>query len=139
MTSPVAVLLLSGAALAASPQASGPAPVPLELHPVESALLEETNRQRARYGVPPLAIDRPLQESARRHTAWMARSGQLRHTSRPVAENIAMGQRTSVEAVSSWMQSAGHRANLLNPRHTRIGVAAYRSPGGATYWCQQFR
>ncbi len=41
--------------------------------------------------------------------------------------------------VVAWMNSSGHRANILNPRNRRIGIAAYRTPGGTIYWCQQFR
>ena len=80
-----------------------------------------------------------LMDSARRHCAWMARSRRMVHTSQPVAENIAMGQRSSQEAVRSWMASSGHRANILNAGHRRIGVAAYRASCGTIYWCQQFR
>ena len=36
------------------------------------------------------------------------------------------------------MNSPGHRANILNPGYRRIGVAAYRTPEGTVYWCQQF-
>ena len=55
-----------------------------------------------------------------------------------VAENIASGQSTPGEAIRDWMNSAGHRANILNARYTRIGAAAYRGPDGQVYWCQQF-
>jgi uncharacterized protein YkwD len=68
----------------------------------------------------------------------MTRNRALQHTTAGVAENIAMGQRTPAEAVQSWMSSPGHRANLLNSGYTRIGVAAYRTPEGTVYWCQQF-
>jgi uncharacterized protein YkwD len=37
------------------------------------------------------------------------------------------------------MNSSGHRANILNPGHGRIGVAAYRTVAGTIFWCQQFR
>jgi uncharacterized protein YkwD len=62
----------------------------------------------------------------------------LRHTHAAVAENLAMGQRTSREVVRDWMNSPGHRANILNRRHRRIGVAAFITPRGTIYWCQQF-
>ena len=55
-----------------------------------------------------------------------------------MAENIAMGQRTSNEVLNSWMNSSGHRANILNRSYRRIGVAAYTTPQGTIYWCQQF-
>jgi uncharacterized protein YkwD len=97
-----------------------------------------TNLERQRYGLKPLAIDQRLMTSARRHCAWMARSGSLVHTSAAVAENIAMGQRNSVEAVRDWMNSPGHRANMLNGGYRRVGAAAYTSPSGAVFWCLQF-
>ena len=49
-----------------------------------------------------------------------------------------MGQNSSAEVINAWMNSSGHRANILNPSYTRIGVAAYVTPGGTIYWCQQF-
>ena len=68
----------------------------------------------------------------------MARYRRLQHTRQPVAENIAMGQRNSKEAVRDWMTSRGHRANILNRSYQRIGAAAYRTKSGTIYWCQQF-
>lgn len=111
---------------------------PDELLPIEANIISYTNQERQRYGLPPLEVDRRLMLSARRHCAWMARRHALVHTSQPVAENIAMGQRHSHEAVRDWMNSPGHRANILNRNHRRIGVAAYRTPSGTIFWCQQF-
>ncbi|MEX0936344.1 MAG: CAP domain-containing protein [Pirellulales bacterium] len=110
----------------------------LELHAIEVNIVAKTNAQRERYGLRPLKITKNLVQSARNHTAWMVRSRALQHTTAPVAENIAMGQRSSTEAVSSWMSSPGHRANILNASYTRIGVSAYRTPDGTIFWCQQF-
>jgi uncharacterized protein YkwD len=50
-----------------------------------------------------------------------------------------MGQTSAAEAVSSWMNSSGHRANILDRGHTKIGVAMARAADGSAYWCQQFR
>jgi uncharacterized protein YkwD len=105
---------------------------------VESKIIERTNAERTRHGLRPLAVDQTLIKSARRHAAWMTNQGVLRHTSLPVAENIAMGQRSSLEAVRDWMNSPGHRANILNPSHAKIGVAAYTAANGTVFWCQQF-
>jgi uncharacterized protein YkwD len=41
--------------------------------------------------------------------------------------------------VQDWMSSSGHRANILNSGHSRIGVGAYRGANGQIYWCQQFQ
>ena len=50
-------------------------------------------------------------------------------------ENIAQGQRTPEEVVQAWMNSAGHRANILNNGFTHIGVGYVES---GNYWTQQF-
>lgn len=118
-------------------QKSAPPEKP-ELNTTEVQILEKTNAQRAKYGLPPLVLDRSLEKSARSHATWMTNARTLQHTSKPVGENIAMGQRTSDEAVSAWMNSPGHRANILNNSYKRIGVAAYQTPDGTIYWCQQF-
>jgi uncharacterized protein YkwD len=122
-----------------APQAQPKArPAAFSLNPVEQSVIAQTNAERARHGLPPLAVDQRLVQSARAHTAWMSRARRLQHTSRPVAENIAMGQQTALEAVRSWMSSSGHRANILSPGHRRIGVSAYSAPDGTVFWTQQF-
>jgi len=106
---------------------------------IEQNIVYHTNRQRARHGVPPVEVDQRLMRSARAHAAWMTRTRNLVHTTKMVAENIAMGQQSSREAVADWMTSPGHRANILDRRHRQIGVAAYRTSEGTIFWCQQFR
>lgn len=124
-------------ALAMPPQ-KPPAEVP-DLHAIEARVIEKTNAQRIRRGLRPLIVDVRLVRSARRHAAWMTNNHSLTHTTAGgVAENIAMGQRSSGEVVTSWMNSSGHRANILNPGHRRIGVAAYVTRSGTIFWCQQF-
>jgi len=108
------------------------------LNPVEERIVQKTNAERRRHGLAPLLIDGHLVRSARRHTAWMTRSRTLRHTTGDVGENIAMGQQSSHEAVRSWMNSSGHRANILSTGYRKIGVAAYTASDGTVYWCQQF-
>jgi len=109
-----------------------------ELLEVEKNIVEYTNQQRRRYGLRNLKIDFKLVESARKHAQWMTQNHSLQHTSATVAENIAMGHPNSRDVVNGWMNSAGHRANILNSSYTRIGVAAYMTNGGTIYWCQQF-
>jgi uncharacterized protein YkwD len=109
-----------------------------QLTEVEQQMLEKTNAQRARYGLPPLRAVRRLIQTARSHAAWMTSNRTLQHTNQPVGENIAMGQPTTDQAVHDWMNSPGHRANILSSSYTQTGVAAYRTPDGTIYWCQQF-
>ena len=52
-------------------------------------------------------------------------------------ENIAYGQKTPQEVVTGWMNSSGHRANILNKNFGKIGVGVYQS-GGTIYWTQVF-
>jgi uncharacterized protein YkwD len=75
--------------------------------------------------------------TARQHGNWMASYRQMVHSNIGVAENIAMGQSSSQQVLHTWMNSSGHRANILGG-YRRIGVAAYRSPEGTIFWCQQF-
>lgn len=105
---------------------------------VEKALLHKINLERVAHGVAELVLSPIVHARARRHCKWMAAVGRFIH-SNDGAENIAMGQADVDDAVNSWMNSPGHRANILNPNYTATGVAAYRSASGVMYWCQQFK
>ncbi len=55
------------------------------------------------------------------------------------AENIAAGQKTPEAVVNSWMNSSGHRANILNPRYRKIGIGYCQTDSGyGHYWVQMF-
>ena len=60
------------------------------------------------------------------------------NTGRGAGENIAWGQRSPEEVMNGWMNSSGHRANILNPNFKNIGVAYYVGSNGRTYWTQLF-
>jgi uncharacterized protein YkwD len=111
----------------------------VKLLPIEANIVSCTNEERVRRGLPPLEVDKELMETAREHCSWMTLNRSMVHTRRPVAENIAMGQPRSDDVVRAWMNSSGHRANILSASHLRIGVAAYRTENGTIFWCQQFR
>jgi uncharacterized protein YkwD len=141
----IALMQQAGMPNAVKPPAGPPvvaqkAAVPeIPLHPVEKNIIERTNAERERRGLRRLIPDLGLLRSARRHGSWMTRSRRLQHTTAPVGENIAMGQNDSAEAVRSWMNSSGHRANMLNSRYTRVGAAAYTANNGRIYWVIQFQ
>lgn len=59
-------------------------------------------------------------------------------TFRSSGENIAWGQRSPEEVVKAWMNSEGHRANILNTNFTKIGVGYYQNGAGRNYWTQLF-
>jgi len=87
------------------------------------------NAQRTAQGLSPLRENARLSRAARDHAADMVAKGYFSHTGAdgsqfferamdagyncPAAENIASGQQTEVEVVGSWMNSAGHRRNIL--------------------------
>ncbi len=108
----------------------------------EQKLFRMTNRDRAEAGVPELQWNEWLAQAARKHAVEMARRGQLSHqfpdepglrdriaaTSihfNSTAENVALGP-TAAEIHDGWMHSAGHRANILEPKYNAIGVAVVR-------------
>jgi uncharacterized protein YkwD len=53
-------------------------------------------------------------------------------------ENIASGQKTPAAVMSSWMNSPGHRSNILSTSYSEIGVGLAKSSSGKTYWTQMF-
>jgi len=57
---------------------------------------------------------------------------------RTMGENIAMGQRTPQEVMKDWMNSSGHRQNILNPSFTGMGVGVYKTAAGTLCWVQLF-
>ena len=110
-----------------------------DLHPIEARVVERTNSQRAQHGLPPLAVDPRLLSSARNHAAWMTNSRSMAHTTQPVGENIAMGQHSSAEVINCLDEFVGTSGQHSQSRlHARIGVAAFTTPDGTIYWCQQF-
>ncbi|MHC4398884.1 MAG: CAP domain-containing protein [Planctomycetota bacterium] len=111
----------------------------VELIAIERNIITFTNAERTRRGLHELEVNTDLVNSARKHCSWMTRNRTLRHAPQTVAENIAVGQKDSKSVVRTWMNSSGHRANILNRSYRKIGAAAYRTPSGRIYWCQQFR
>jgi len=121
------------------------------------SVVDLTNAERSRAGLSTLRTNSRLMQAAQLQADQMARLGRLDHVlsgatyPRPedrlaavgyswqaYAENIAYGQRSPQEAVSSWMQSSGHRTNMLNPSLTEMGAGYARDTGGRAYWVQVF-
>ncbi|MFI0370281.1 CAP domain-containing protein [Actinomadura sp. 1N219] len=119
----------------------------------EAAVVSLTNAERAKAGCRPLHVDQRLVTAARRHSADMAANGYFDHTSRngdspwkrmedagypsPGAENIAKGYSTAAAVMKGWMDSPGHRANILNCDLRAIGVGKASGSGGPL-WTQDF-
>jgi uncharacterized protein YkwD len=130
-------ILLPSTALAAPSQA-------------ETALLKEINRARSAHGLPPLHFDLHLERAARSHTTTMLATGVLRHGAfgnrmqrfdvrgHLAGENLAWGsgsRGTAQAIVVAWLASPEHRANLLRPSFTRVGlgdrVGSFQGVAGA--------
>jgi len=102
----------------------------------------------------PLQIDPDLRAAAMDHAAWMAKHMKLSHeanggvTARierhgktkwhTWGENIAYGQSTPEEVFDGWMDSRGHRKNILNPRFQSVGFYGAMGADGYIYWCAVF-
>jgi uncharacterized protein YkwD len=99
----------------------------------EVAIIEYTNEYRAKNGKPPLKASRRLMGTARLQSWHMTRRGMAHgYTSGWSGENIAQGQSSAREAVNAWINSSGHRANMLG-NWKYIGVGGYN-----VSWAQQF-
>ncbi|SEE95347.1 Cysteine-rich secretory protein family protein [Streptomyces sp. 3213] len=118
-------------------------------------VVELTNAERTRAGLRPLAVDPLLAAAAQAHSADMVARAFYSHTSpdgsqpwdraaaagsrrRTIGENIACGQRSPAEVVEGWMNSPGHRANILKPDFTHIGIGFAGGGQTGTYWTQLF-
>jgi uncharacterized protein YkwD len=109
--------------------------------PAEASLLRAMNGARAAHGLRPLRFDATLERAARAHSAEMLRSGVFTHGSflsrvlsfgargPQLGENLAWGVGAYANPgniIRQWLASPSHRANLLRPGYTRIGVGALR-------------
>lgn len=132
--------MIFAAALALVPAATA-GPEAATLSQNERALVRAVNAARASSGLRALSVDPALTRVARAHSARMLRTGVFEHGAMgarlagsgargPVfGENLAWGTGSMGAAsyiVRSWMASPGHRANLLRPGWTRIGLGALR-------------
>ncbi|MGW6920442.1 CAP domain-containing protein [Streptomyces sp. NPDC054950] len=104
-------------------------------------VVDLTNRERARAGLPGLAVDPLLTAAAQAHPEGSQpwdRAAAAGSTRRTIGENIACGQRSPAEVMDGWMNSPGHRANIRKPDFTHIGVGFAGGGPSGTYWTQLF-
>lgn len=116
------------------------------------AVLSQVNAARAQNGLSALTLDANMNRAANVRAAELAQS--FSHTRpngsrgltalseagvsyRAAGENIAAGQQTAQAVVSAWMNSSGHRANILSTKFSRMGVGQV-TISGRTYWVQLF-
>jgi uncharacterized YkwD family protein len=115
-------------------------------------VIDLTNVERKKNGLPSLKADAALSKVAQTKSKDMETKHYFSHTSptygspfdmmrdfgvtyRTAGENIAMGQPTPQEVVNAWMNSEGHRKNILSPNYTNIGVGFTQT---GNYWSQMF-
>jgi len=117
----------------------------------EEQVVALVNAAREQSGCGPVRIVPQLVKAARGHSTDMSDRDYFDHTtpegvgfaerilaagySEPGAENIARGQRSATQVMNSWMESDGHRANILNCQLTAIGVGLNKE---GWYWTQNF-
>ena len=123
---------------------------------MEKQVASLTNSERKAKGLSALTLDNQLSKLARLKAEDMAKKGYFSHTSptygsafdmmnkygvsyRTAGENIAKGQKTAESVMNGWMNSSGHRANILSSAYTNIGVGYAKDSRGNTYWVQIFK
>lgn len=121
----------------------------------EAEVVRLVNIERQKAGLQPLQASVELSNVARKKSEDMAKNNYFSHTSptygspfdmmrsfgikyNTAGENIARGQLTPQSVVNAWMNSSGHRANILNSSFNKIGVGHYKSSNGTNYWTQMF-
>lgn len=119
---------------------------------IEQAVIDLTNAERLKEGLNPLQFDATLQKTAKQKSEDMAKNLYFSHTSPTygspydqmkssgityfiAGENIAKGYESAQEVLAGWINSEGHRKNILNEAFTHIGVGYVEN---GDYWTQQF-
>ena len=123
------------------------------VHPYIQQVVNLVNAERAKEGLAPLTVDTKVQAAAQvrakeceksfshtrpNGTSFATALKEQNVSYRSAGENIAWGQRSPQEVVNAWMNSSGHRANIMNANFTTIGVGYYQNANGTNYWCQLF-
>jgi uncharacterized protein YkwD len=140
---------------AASPARSSARPAPPGNVGYEDQVVVLVNQERAKVGCKPLTADSRLTAAARGHSQDMANRNYFDHNTpegvtpwtritnagyhfSTAAENIAAGQTTPAQVMNAWMNSEGHRANILNCNLRNIGVGLAYNGKHTPYWTQDF-
>lgn len=127
----------------------------LDVKTTENRVIELVNVQRAKVGLQPIKANWQVSRVARYKSQDMINKGYFSHTSptygspftmmesfgikfSAAGENIAMGQTTPEAVMNGWMNSPGHRSNILNPTYTELGVGLAKDSSGRCYWTQMF-
>lgn len=136
----------------APPPSKKPSPSPTDAS-ARTEVLALVNQERAKVGCSPLSTSAPLTSLAQNFSEDMAARGFFDHTDPDGdtpwdraaqagvqglgAENIARGQADAQAVMEGWMNSEGHRANILNCDYKTIGIGVHEGSGGP-WWVQNF-
>jgi uncharacterized protein YkwD len=129
-------------------------PPRIQQSPTAQAVFDLVNSERAARGLAPMTYDTKLELAAQRHSEDQARSERMSHTGsdgstmvqridrvgfawRSAAENVAYGYDSPAAVMAGWMNSDGHRRNILSS-NTHIGVGVAYGTDGRPYWTQVF-
>jgi uncharacterized protein YkwD len=120
----------------------------------ENKVVEITNQEREAAGCGKVTVNAKLANAARLHSQDQAEHNNMSHTgsdgsspwdrseragyNNAIGENVAMGYRTPAAVMDGWMNSDGHRANILNCDAKAIGVGLAYASDGSPYWTQMF-
>jgi uncharacterized protein YkwD len=110
-----------------------------------SEILLQHNKFRSIADVDQMSHDSVLEQKAQAWAEYMAQHDNMVHSHLSMSgdfvmlgENIAMGQEDIDDVMQAWMNSTGHRHNILNPEFTHAGFGYARMSDGSPYWCAQF-
>jgi uncharacterized protein YkwD len=106
----------------------------------ENQVVDLVNSERGMRGLRPLKVSLSLMKSARSWSGRQAAEGRMYHSGWPgMGENVIYNYKSPEAQMKAWMNSAGHRANILNPKYTEIGVGVVMSSRNEPYGTQQFK
>ena len=137
-------------------RACAPPPPPVSAPiSVTTECIALVNSYRSSAGVAAVTVDKRITIAAESHSTDQAQHNKMTHTGsdgtnagqrlnilgygwRTWGENVAAGQPNCSNVMSAWMNSSGHRANILNPAFVHVGVAAVKAANGTIYWTLDF-
>jgi uncharacterized protein YkwD len=157
---PLILLMLNGLGCSGAPSAddtSAPSSTGVVGSGPSQTLADLTNAERTRAGLTPLVPSSPLTTAAQLQADQLASLQVLEHDVpagryptpadrlaaagypwQAYGENLASGYSTAADTIAGWLNSSGHRANILNATFSEFGVAYAIDPTGRPYWVQVF-
>jgi len=133
-----------------------PCVAPLSQDKLIRQMLDAINAERSKHRLPPVKPDPDLMRIAEFYACRLVegdffahvdpydgstvatRAADFGYAFRKVGENLAAEQRTAEQAMADWMRSPSHRANILDPAFTQVGIAVKGGGELGAYWVQEF-